>query len=95
MTEDFVSAEMGGRKDLIVLPVASNKVIGAQCLLFFLCQVDSLVNKLVNLILSLSILASQQIYYLQIHYLQRFLQSQGYGVEEQSQSSIQSEGSVF
>ena len=32
MTEDFVSAEMGGRKDLIVLPVASNKVIGAQCL---------------------------------------------------------------
>lgn len=93
MTEDFVSAEMGGRKDLIVLPVASNKVIGAQCLciLFFLCQVDSLVN----LILSLSILASQQIYYLQIHCLQRFLQSQGYGVEEQSQSSIQSEGSVF
>lgn len=65
------------------------------CILFFLCQVDSLVKKLVNLILSLCILTSQQIYYLQIHYLQRFLQWLGYGVEEQSQSSVQSEGSVF
>lgn len=65
------------------------------CSLFFLCQVDSLVKKLVNLILSLCALTSQQIYYLQIHYLQRFLQWLGYGVEEQSQSSVQSEGSVF
>ena len=37
MTEDFVNAEMGGRKDVLVLPVAFNNVIEAQCLCVSYC----------------------------------------------------------